>query len=267
MSNPLFEPFKQTIAYGNLCFIIFILIISFHNFFHDQETWYSLGTISHNSNQELERYFFIAKNNYYKLTHNILLTLEFFVVHTGMCIINSKLKWATTFGSFYYDQGFGFISAIMMWNIYKYWIPINEPVIIDLRLIPFAKPFLTFIGYLGLFLAGYAPLYLKWFIGNPKNKGKLCDKNLFGYVRHPAYLGFILFACSRSLITLGSLLFSILIISYTLIACIYDEEPRMVKNFGAAYLDYMDRVPGFWLDFSFLFCNLKNFLFKSHKCK
>ena len=64
---------------------------------------------------------------------------------------------------------------------------------------------------------------------------------LYGFVRHPIYLGFMLAFWAAPVMTLGHLLFSVMTLAYTLIA-IQLEERDLIGTFGDRYVDYRRRV-------------------------
>lgn len=92
-----------------------------------------------------------------------------------------------------------------------------------------------------LLLQGWRMLY------RASQEGRLADDELYGLVRHPQYTGIMLAVFGQiihwpTIITL--VLFPVIVLVYTRLAL--QEEKEMLDRFGAAYQDYLQRVPRFF---------------------
>ncbi|KAG7446959.1 uncharacterized protein BT62DRAFT_94795 [Guyanagaster necrorhizus] len=103
---------------------------------------------------------------------------------------------------------------------------------------------------LGMFAAGItmeivAEESRKAFKANLENKGKVDDTGLFGFVRHPNYLGYLLWHCGMTLAT-GSISATISygIFQFTQFTFSIPElATYMSKKYGDQWTDYQRRVP------------------------
>mgnify|MGYP000026370185 CR=1 FL=1 len=78
------------------------------------------------------------------------------------------------------------------------------------------------------------------------SKDRLITSGVYGYVRHPQYLGFLLLTSGMLVqwITLPTaLMFPILLVSYYRLA--REEEKELEERFGREYLEYKRKVPMF----------------------
>jgi len=253
--NPLYQPFKQIIGFANLLHIVYIVAFCHFCWFHDINSDYSLRTISAEESTS-PRWFYWTflkigelqseKIPYIcEIVYNTMLTLEMLVVHSVLCALNaSKYTLASEkyLGPFWYGQTFGLVSTLMIKNILTGWIPIND-VLFDFSECQCLTIGLQIIGGLGLLLMLHSDMYLLDFI--TKNPGKVCDQGFYKHIRHPIYTGLILFYSCRSIVTIGTALFSGLFIGYILITVYFHEEPRVVKQMGIEYVKYMESTPRF----------------------
>ncbi len=78
----------------------------------------------------------------------------------------------------------------------------------------------------------------------PVSTPELKVNGIHQYVRHPLYSGTILFVCGLFFIfpTLSNLIAAVLLVLYVITGIIF-EEKKLIKEFGANYLRYMERVP------------------------
>ena len=177
--------------------------------------------------------------------YNSLLLMSFFIGHSGILSLNYYFGAFTTFGSFWYDQFFSLFATTHFIAVMKYWMPINESDSF-LFVMPFEQisfPILYSMHFLGVALVMYSPFYVASWVKN--NPGKLCEANIYKYIRHPTYTGFFLIILSQTHITGGTLLFTGWFGAYCYLATFYNEEVRMVGTFGKSYEEYMGRVPAF----------------------
>lgn len=98
-----------------------------------------------------------------------------------------------------------------------------------------------------LIVGGFVLIARAWrLLYQAQKKGVLATGGLYAYVRHPQYLGFILVMLGflfqwPTLLTLA--MFPVLVWMYVALA--KQEEREAIKEFGKAYLDYMEHVPAF----------------------
>ena len=82
--------------------------------------------------------------------------------------------------------------------------------------------------------------------GSYMQTARVVDRGLFALIRHPQYLGYVLFCVTFALLSQHWLVAGLGILA---VASFYrhaiDEERLMVAEFGEAYREYMRRVPRF----------------------
>jgi protein-S-isoprenylcysteine O-methyltransferase Ste14 len=99
---------------------------------------------------------------------------------------------------------------------------------------------------LGTFLSGHFEWFgRKWavlnFAGRVASAAPFRTPGLYGFIRHPLYLGFMLAFWSAPLMTAGHLLFAGVMTAYIL-AGIWLEERDLLDFFGDKYRHYRARV-------------------------
>jgi protein-S-isoprenylcysteine O-methyltransferase Ste14 len=80
------------------------------------------------------------------------------------------------------------------------------------------------------------------FIATPPSELKV--NGIHRFVRHPLYLGTILFVCGLFFLfpTISNLIAVVLLIIYVLTGIVF-EEKKLVKEFGKNYEEYILKVP------------------------
>jgi protein-S-isoprenylcysteine O-methyltransferase Ste14 len=106
--------------------------------------------------------------------------------------------------------------------------------------------YLVTVVSVGLLATGVMIVAMGWYHVY-RGKGELVTKGIYSRLRHPQYLGLILIIVAFAVQwpTLPTLLMGpILIIVYVWLAG--REDHALEERFGAAFLAYRRRVPGFW---------------------
>jgi protein-S-isoprenylcysteine O-methyltransferase Ste14 len=101
-------------------------------------------------------------------------------------------------------------------------------------------PISNIIILVGIFLIAFG-----W-KGVFRTRGKLVTTGLYGYVRHPQYLGFLVFTTGINVLWLTIstiILWPILVTLYYRLA--KEEEKRLEEKFGEEYRRYKNKVPMF----------------------
>lgn len=103
----------------------------------------------------------------------------------------------------------------------------------------------TVIGLTILFISGYfAKKGLGIIFGQVRNNPEVIDTSVFNIVRHPIYLGSILFYLGLIILTssiASSIIWVFIVIFYYYISRY--EEKLLLNEFGIKYKKYMERVP------------------------
>jgi steroid 5-alpha reductase family enzyme len=98
------------------------------------------------------------------------------------------LEWRKTWKNFYLRS---FLQVFMLQGIFLYLISL--PVIFINRVVSNGFGIIEIIGFLiwglGFYFESTGDAELKKFVSNPENKGKIMDRGLWQYSRHPNYFG------------------------------------------------------------------------------
>lgn len=210
-------------------------------FYNDIVSKYTSVSIS-NNHHHCPCLLNLCQNN--KILYNIVIQLAFFFIHSAILTINHKYKLFRTFGAWSYDFAYAFLAACTYNYMLRNYIPINDVVFIFAKYGTTLSYFFMLIQFAGIALVAYSPVYLGQWV--KKNEGKLCDVNIFKYIRHPTYTGFFLYVFFRPEVTVGSLIYATTHAIYVYVAVFYNEEQRMIDVFGKSYEEYIARTPAFF---------------------
>jgi protein-S-isoprenylcysteine O-methyltransferase Ste14 len=143
-------------------------------------------------------------------------------------------------------------TVVVLVLLYTCWIPMPE--IVWQTTSPIWSGVLTALFFIGFGLVLLSTFLINHFELFGLMQGWLRLKNqqapapefrtpfLYGFVRHPLYLGFILAFWSTPMMTAGHLLFAAVWTVYIFVAIGY-EERDLISLFGDKYRDYMAKTP------------------------
>ncbi len=152
---------------------------------------------------------------YYRLAYSIFAALSLTAIWWVTPWDNEKALWQWT-GYLYYIRFFLIIGGI--------------------ALLVLSFQHIGFIDFLGLRALGTH--------GNRKHdRDRLITRGIYGWTRHPQFLGGLLLVWSRDL-KRTDLVINIVLSAYLIIGA-YIEEKRLLAKFGKQYAAYMKKVPRF----------------------
>lgn len=180
----------------------------------------------------------------------ILWTL-YCVIHSTLADIRIKSKFQTLMGNYYkyYRIGYSIFAALTLAMILYFQISIPGKVLFHLPYLQYA------VGSVLTLPGAYIMIICvrKYFyelsgiqvLDHKEQKTSLRQDGVHSLVRHPLYFGTLLFVFGLLMFwpLLSNLIACIVIFIYTIIG-VEHEEKQLNLEFGEAYRDYAERVPG-----------------------
>lgn len=181
---------------------------------------------------------------------DIILLGIFAVQHSLMARPFFK-RWWTKFVPWPIERStFVLFASLALILLYWQWIPIQAPVWTTTGNAAIALSAEFWLGWATVLLStcmishfelfGLTQVWVN-FRGRHPSRMPFKTPFLYGFVRHPIYLGFILAFWGAPRMTMGHLLFAVMTTVYILIA-IQLEEHDLVDAFGDSYRQYRRRV-------------------------
>jgi protein-S-isoprenylcysteine O-methyltransferase Ste14 len=182
---------------------------------------------------------------------NLVLMTIFALQHSVMARPQFKTWWTTIVPKSVERSTYVLLASLALALVFWQWRPIPA-VVWEVR-----EPTLAaFLLYLGLF--GWVLVFISTFMinhfelfglhqvannltGKPMPPMKFKTPMLYNVVRHPIYLGFIIFVWATPLMTAGHLLFAAVVTAYIFVG-IALEEHDLIAVFGDEYRRYRQRV-------------------------
>lgn len=186
---------------------------------------------------------------------NALLLTLFAVQHSGMARPGFKRWWTRVIPEPIERSTYVLLASGTLILLFALWRPMPQPiwdvtgntVAASVLWATFAMGWL--IVLLSTFMIGHANLFgleQVWsnLLGRMRGSDRFRTPMLYGLVRHPIMVGFLIAFWATPIMTAGHLLFAVATTGYILIATQL-EERDLVAHFGEVYLDYRRRVPAF----------------------
>ena len=183
---------------------------------------------------------------------NVLLLSAFAVQHSGMARPVFK-DWLTKFVPKPAERStYVLLSSLLLYVLFWQWRPIPA-VVWEVRH-PVGSSVLLGFCFLGWAIVFYATLLIDHFDlfgmrqvtlylrGKPYTARPFMTPSLYKYMRHPLYLGWLIFFWATPRMTAGHLLFAAVTTAYIFIAIKW-EEHDLVQVLGEQYRRYRETTP------------------------
>lgn len=182
---------------------------------------------------------------------NLALMSLFAVQHSGMARQGFKKLFARFASPALERSTYVLLASLTLILLFWQWQPITTVVwTIETPVLAYAAIAGGFIGWLivlySTFLISHFELFgltqvVTHFVGRVVEPMKFKTPGLYGLIRHPIYLGFIVAFWSAPTMTLGHLLFAAVTTAYIFVG-IWLEERDLVAMFGDQYRLYRQKV-------------------------
>ncbi len=188
------------------------------------------------------------------LVNGLLLTV-FAVQHSLMARPAFKKWWTGIVGKAAERSTYVLFSSLALLLLFWFWVPVKTVVweVQDVML----RNIITAVYLLGLtivFLSSFMINHFDLFglkqvyenmVGKNPEEPTFTTNYLYGLVRHPIMLGFLIMLWAAPTMSVGHFFFTVGGTLYIYIAVKYLEERDLRKMIGAQYEDYQRRVPMF----------------------
>jgi methanethiol S-methyltransferase len=182
---------------------------------------------------------------------NLVLLTIFALQHSVMARPQFKTWWTTIVPKSVERSTYVLLASLVLALVFWQWRPIpgvvwevKEPTIATSLL------YLGLLGWVLVFLSTFMINHFELFglhqvannlAGKPMPPMKFKTPMLYNIVRHPIYLGFIIFVWATPVMTAGHLLFAAVVTAYIFVG-IALEEHDLIAVFGDEYRRYRQRV-------------------------
>lgn len=174
----------------------------------------------------------------------------FAIQHSVMARPQFKAVWTTIVPKSVERSTYVLFASAALILLYYFWQPLLTIIWSTDGIVAQILMVLFFVGWgivlLSTFMINHFELFglqqvLDKFRGREVTPMKFKTPFLYGFVRHPIYLGFLIAFWATPTMTLGHFLFAVATTGYIFIG-IFFEERDLVAHFGQDYLTYRERV-------------------------